>query len=221
MNDTTYTFIQDIREKKSTASGARHRVSGAKSKKCTLPHENLTPAQLRRRNGPVKTYSCAKPCTYEEFKDMPEKVQWFYIDTCLNTFGGTSTKLAEMWGVTGQCVRQNMKRLRINRDRSRGNDELWQKFLAKGDTPVGEEVTQEVAESVEIEETPEVPATPEETEPENAAPAFSAIRNHASIHLNYTGTPYQVLSFLLSCSMGQDDSQVFDIDITFTDHKEV
>lgn len=172
----------------------------------------------------MKTYSCAKPCTYEEFKAMPEKVQWFYIDTCLNTFGGSVTKLAEMWGVTGQCVRKNMKRLRINRDGSRGNDELWQKFLGNTETPAEEEVTQEVTESVdpvEIEETPEAPAIPEEAEPETEAPAFPIIRNHARIQLNYTGTPYQVLSLLLNCSMGQDDSQVFDIDITFTEHKEV
>ena len=220
MNDTTYTFISDIREKKSMASGARHRVSGAKSKKCTLPHENLTPAQLRRRNGPVKTYSCAKPCTYKEFKAMPEKVQWFYIDTCLNTFGGSTSKLAAMWGVTTQCVRVNMKRLGIKRDKNPGSDELWQKFLGNTETPAEEEVAQEVTESVEIEETPEVPAIPEEAEPETEAPAFPVIRNHASIHLSYTGTPYQVLSFLLNCSMGQDDSQVFDIDITFKDHKE-
>lgn len=217
MDDTRYTFVSDIREKKSTARGARHRVCGAKSKKCTLPHENLTPAQMKRRNGPVKTYSCSQPCTYEEFKDMPEKIQWFYIDTCLNKFGGSTSKLAAMWGVTTQCVRVNMKRLGIKRDKKPGSDELWQEFLAKGDTPE-EEVTQEVTEPVEIEETPEVPATPEEVEPE--APVFSVIRNHASIHLNYTGTPYQVFNFLLNCGIGADDDSVFDIDITLTGREE-
>ena len=206
MDDTTYTFISDIREKKSAASGARHRVCGAKSKKCTLPHEKLTPAQLRRRNGPVKTYSCSRPCTYEEFKSMPNDIKKFYIRTCVDTFGGSTALIAKMFGVTRQSVDRWYRTLGLKLPYTRGDKEKWAAFLMKADAQ-----TQEEPAVVE----PELPDVPEAEQ----APA-PIIRTNASIHLSYTGTPYQVLSFLLNCSIGQDDSQVFDIDITFTDHKE-
>lgn len=201
MDDTTYTFISDIREKKSTASGARHRVCGAKSKKCTLPHEKLTPAQLRRRNGPVKTYSCSRPCTYFQFTEMPEDIQKQYLTNLLSTHGASVTSIAMMWEVTSQTVRKHFSRLGIPRDRIRCNSILWSQFLRGNEEPQQEAVCEP------------------EAEPQSSPAPI--IRTNASIHLSYTGTPYQVLSFLLNCSMGQDDSQVFDIDITFADHKEV
>lgn len=218
MDDTRYTFISDIREKKSTARGARHRVCGAKSKKCTLPHENLTPAQMKRRNGPVKTYRCSRPCTYEEFKSWPEHIRKFYIITLMETYGASTAMIAEMWGVTTQTARRVFKELGVSLTRTRGDAILWQSFLDRD--AVGLPVANEVVPEAEAEAEPvaEEPVAVQEVEPE--APVFSVIRNHASIHLNYTGTPYQVFNFLLNCGIGADDDSVFDIDITLTGREE-
>lgn len=59
MND----FEKEVREKKSIASGARHRVNGSKSKRCTLPSDYLTPAQRKKLNGEVYTVNLNKPIT--------------------------------------------------------------------------------------------------------------------------------------------------------------
>ncbi len=54
MTDAEYLFRRDSADKKVTARSANKRVSGAKSKKCTLPSDYLTAAQKKRLNGEVK-----------------------------------------------------------------------------------------------------------------------------------------------------------------------
>ena len=60
MNDFDYDALQ----KKRIASGAFHMKRGSRSKRCSLPSDNLTPAQLKRRNGPVSTYKLDQPMSW-------------------------------------------------------------------------------------------------------------------------------------------------------------
>ena len=60
MDDAVYTFVQDSKEKKAIGRGARHRVRGSKSKRCSLPSDGMTHAQWKRSNGPVITYNLTK-----------------------------------------------------------------------------------------------------------------------------------------------------------------
>lgn len=48
MTDAEYLFRRDSADKKATARSANKRVSGAKSKKCTLPSDYLTAAQKKK-----------------------------------------------------------------------------------------------------------------------------------------------------------------------------
>ena len=57
MNDFDFENMQ----KKRIAQGARHRVCGSKSRKCSLPSDLLTAAQKRKLNGPVERYDMGKP----------------------------------------------------------------------------------------------------------------------------------------------------------------
>ena len=72
MNDFDY----DVLQKKRTAAGARHMKRGSRSKRCSLPSDNLTPAQLKRRNGPVSTYKLDAPMRWDDFKAMPVDLRW-------------------------------------------------------------------------------------------------------------------------------------------------
>lgn len=71
MNDFDFENMQ----KKRIAQGARHRVCGSKSKKCSLPSDLLTAAQKRKLNGPVESYDMGRPMSWDRFTVMPRDLQ--------------------------------------------------------------------------------------------------------------------------------------------------
>ena len=73
-------FYDDVKERNAMKSGAFHKVNGSKSKRCTLPSDNLTPAQKRKLNGPVKEYELHKAMSWAEFKQLPLDLQQVHLD---------------------------------------------------------------------------------------------------------------------------------------------
>lgn len=86
MTDEEYIFRQDIKERKAAGRGAFHRKCGAKSKKCTLPHERLTKKELEKMNGEVESYNPKAWYTYEEFKKLPMKFQVEYVNSLMTRY---------------------------------------------------------------------------------------------------------------------------------------
>ena len=104
MNDTTYTFVETVRDRKAMASGARHKVNGSKSKKCTLPSDNLTAAQKKKLNGAVKNYCINHPMSWSEFKSMPLDLQQEHLDYIQSRFEvGVNTISRAVFGM-GDCT---------------------------------------------------------------------------------------------------------------------
>ena len=95
MNDFDYDALQ----KKRIAAGARHMRRGSRSKRCFLPSDNLTPAQLKRRNGPVSTYKLDAPMRWDDFKEMPADLQKQYLTYLVETYGATNEMLGDMFYV--------------------------------------------------------------------------------------------------------------------------
>ena len=95
MNDFDYDALQ----KKRIAAGARHMKRGSRSKRCSLPSDNLTPAQLKRRNGPVSTYKLDEPMRWDDFKAMPADLQKQYLTNLVETYGATNEMLGDMFYV--------------------------------------------------------------------------------------------------------------------------
>jgi len=107
---TVNDFDYDSYQKKNIARSAAHRKGGSKSRKCSLPHDNLTPAQLRKLNGETKTYDLGKPMTYDEFKAMPADIRQEYIRVLHNRFGvGISTISRELFGLSGTALWLHLK----------------------------------------------------------------------------------------------------------------
>jgi hypothetical protein len=86
MNDHAYTFIETVKDRKSLVPSSRHRVNGSKSKRCTLPSDNLTPAERNKLNGEVKTYAIHRPMSWEAFKSMPVAHQQEHLDYIQSQF---------------------------------------------------------------------------------------------------------------------------------------
>lgn len=98
MEDETYTFIQTVRDRKATAHSARYKKNGSKSRKCTLPSDYLTPAEKRRRNSAVQTYTMNVPHTKKELNAWPEDMQHEYIKSIIDRFNPSNRALGEMLG---------------------------------------------------------------------------------------------------------------------------
>lgn len=109
MNDFDY----DSMQKKRIARGAMNMKRGSKSKKCSLPHDGWTAAQLRRLNGPVSTYKLDEPMQWGSFKAMPEDLQRKYITSLQENYQANDAMMGAMFGVVGGSVLNARKRLGI------------------------------------------------------------------------------------------------------------
>lgn len=131
MNDFDY----DVLQKKRIAAGARHMKRGSRSKRCSLPSDNLTPAQLKRRNGPVSTYKLDAPMRWDDFRAMPEDLQKQYLVGLVDSYKTTNEMLGEMFHVHWSTVadlRRNLgiggKRGRLTDDEKEIRDRMWAAF---------------------------------------------------------------------------------------------
>ena len=132
MNDFDYDALQ----KKRIAAGARHMKRGSRSKRCSLPSDNLTPAQLKRRNGPVSTYKLDEPMRWDDFKAMPADLQKKYLTNLVETYGATNEMLGDMFYVHPTHVGAVKKALgvvshnphRLIGEKKAIRDQMWAAF---------------------------------------------------------------------------------------------
>lgn len=104
-------FDYDVMQKKRTAAGAYHRKGGSKSKKCSLPSDNLTEAQKRKLNGPVTTVNLNQPVSWKDFKPLSDSLKKSYLINLLNTYKPNGPMLGEMFGVSSKTVTDELHRL--------------------------------------------------------------------------------------------------------------
>ena len=132
MNDFDYDALQ----KKRIAAGARHMKRGSRSKRCSLPSDNLTPAQLKRRNGPVSTYKLDAPMRWDDFKAMPVDLQKQYLTNLVETYGATNEMLGDMFYVHPTHVGAVKKALgvfshnprHLSKEKKTIRDQMWAAF---------------------------------------------------------------------------------------------
>ena len=182
MNDFDYDALQ----KKRIAAGARHMKRGSRSKRCSLPSDNLTPAQLKRRNGPVSTYKLDEPMRWDDFKAMPVDLQKQYLTNLVETYGATNEMLGDMFYVHPTHVGAVKKALgvvshnphRISGKQKDIRDQMWAAFC-NGVVGGGDAVKETPREPEKVETLPvqcpdeleEVAVTPVDTEaPTEAEP---------------------------------------------------
>lgn len=136
MTDERYTLAQTNRERKTTARSASHRVNGSKSKRCTLPSDTLTPAQIRKLSGPVLTYSMDRPYTLAELKGWPADLRHEYMQSLLDRYQPSHADLAGMLQCSKNSITYALKQhFGITRKwggprvRSSDSTQGWQTFL--------------------------------------------------------------------------------------------
>jgi hypothetical protein len=100
MTDEKYTLISDIKSKKAAARGAFARKGGSRSKRCSLPSDNLTPAQLKRRNSQVTTVKLNQPITYAELQTLTPSLKFLYLDNLIHHYKARRIDLVTMLKIT-------------------------------------------------------------------------------------------------------------------------
>ena len=180
MNDFDY----DVLQKKRIAAGARHMRRGGRSKRCSLPSDNLTPAQLKRRNGPVSTYKLDAPMRWDDFKAMPVDLQKKYLTNLVETYGATNEMLGDMFYVHPTHVGTVKKALgvvshnphRLIGEKKAIRDQMWAAFC-NGVVGGGDAVKETPKEPEKVETLPV--RCPDELEEAALTPAGSEAHTEA------------------------------------------
>lgn len=140
-------FYEDVKQKKSLVSSARHKVGGSRSRKCTLPSDHLTAAQKRGLNGPVHTYAVNRPTTWAQFKEMPADIQQAHLDYIQNRFSvGLGTVARLVWGVSDSCAYNYAAKQGLSYQNFRGSHNAegfaglksWSGLYGETEAPAGE-----------------------------------------------------------------------------------
>lgn len=119
MTDEKYTFIEDVREKKRTATGAHHkRTHCGKGGAIRFPSDFKTKKELNAMNGEVKSYKLNDPMSWAEFKAMPDDIKIAYITALRKKYNVSDTKIAAMLGVNQHSLTDMTARLGIRSGRA-------------------------------------------------------------------------------------------------------
>ena len=224
MNDFDY----DVLQKKRIAAGARHMKRGSRSKRCSLPSDNLTPAQLKRRNGPVSTYKLDEPMRWDDFKSMPVDLQKKYLTNLVETYGATNEMLGDMFYVHPTHVGAVKKALgvvshnphRLIGEKKAIRDQMWAAFC-NGVVGGGDAVKETPKEPKKVETLPvrcpdvleEASITPADTEaPTEAEPVIVKIpmldMTELSATFNGWFTPETFLGWIAKLPIPEADVRI-------------
>lgn len=154
MNDFDY----DVLQRKRSTYGARYKKNGSKSRKCTLPQDTMSAAELKRRNGNMNTFNLSKPMGWETFKAMHDDLKCEYIVSLREKFNANGSRIARMMGVCESTMLALIRELglaeKTHRNMSRAQLAAWDAFCNPQPVVIPDE-------PCEVEEEKPVEAIPE------------------------------------------------------------
>lgn len=98
MDDIKYEYITDIKNKKSTARGARYR--NVKHRRVTLPNDNLTKKEWKKMNGTLKELDLSAKYSWEELKEFDARMIADYLDYLVRRFGCNNRELCSVLSIS-------------------------------------------------------------------------------------------------------------------------
>lgn len=135
MNDIEFILKEDIKKKKQAGSGYRYKKNGSKSKKCSLPSDNLSKKELNKMNGECKVYNLSEKMNYSNFCAMPFDLQVKYLEMLRDKFGANQTDIAKMMNVAPSTLASHRYKFLNNKpvfpssNRSRLDKDAWNRFI--------------------------------------------------------------------------------------------
>lgn len=120
--------------------------------KVRLPHDKLTPAQLKQKNGPVETHNLHGPMKWDELLAVPHDLRKEYLERLRDEYKATQIMLAGMLGVSVSTFRRRCNEWGIKFPKTGGHlsepDRMrWARFQ-EGTDAQEENEPQEIPETV-------------------------------------------------------------------------
>lgn len=126
MKDETFVFIQDVKEKRTTARSARNaRTHTGKSGAVKLPCDYMTPKELKAMNGECKSYRLNDPLSWGDFKVLPDDLKTIYIKSLREKYNIPDFKIAEAMGISKQTMIFEIRRLGLSKGKKAGGKIKW------------------------------------------------------------------------------------------------
>lgn len=135
MTDERFVYNADLRDRKRTASGARAKKGGSRSRRCTLPSDALSASQKRKLNGSVESISLNSPMSWARLRELAPTLQFLYLDHLVNEHKARRVDLCAMLGVatcTFWKLQQKLPGKLIFNNRPKKPAPEWETFMAAG-----------------------------------------------------------------------------------------
>lgn len=208
MTDERYVYTQEQRDRKRTASGARAKKGGSRSKRCPLPSDALTKAQKAKLNGPVESVNLNRPMTYAQLKELSQTLQYLYLDHLISAHKARRADLLAMLGISQSTWFNLMKKLpgkiefSLNVPKHQAPE--WLAFLANS------QPAQEATQAPEAETQAPAPAETENAPQAATEPTSAILAGSITVRTTASG----MLAALLR--MIDDPDQEYTFTVNFT-----
>lgn len=214
MTNEEYVFQQTSRERKRIGAGAYARKNGSRTRKCTLPSDNMTAGQIKKRNGEIMQYKLNQPMKWKEFKSMPEDLQKEYIQKLASEKKARAIDIAEMLGVHKNYFSKHARTLfqgetPFTRTHQVNQSQEWRDFI-EGNITTPEERKNEEVNSLEERSEEAETANERVKQPKNAETTERMKIKKG--YICYEGRPQEVFSKLI---LGLNPEQTYGFEILF------
>ena len=208
MTDERYVYTQDQRDRKRTASGARAKKGGSRSKRCPLPSDTLTKAQKDSLNGPVESVNLNQLMTYAQLKELTPTLQFLYLDHLVTVHKARRIDLQEMLGIANRTLELQIKGLPeklVFKKGRRSPAPEWMAFL--GST----QPAQEAAQAPDAETQAPAPAETENAPQAATEPTPAILAGSITVRTTASGMLAALLRLI------DDPAQTYTFTVNFTE----
>lgn len=109
MTDAAFCFNDTNRERAIVKRSASKKKNGSKSKRCSLPSDNMTRKEIAKMNSPVQSWKMTEFYSWEEFKQMPKDIQAEYLNFIIDKYGvGLETISTVVFGKTRSTLMKHI-----------------------------------------------------------------------------------------------------------------
>lgn len=133
MTDERYSYVEDVKNRKNVA-----RSGGKKGKSrygCSLPVDYMTTKEKRDANSRWISITYDRPISFDKFLAYSDDDKRKYLQIVIDNHGGTTGRIAEMFGCTEAGVKKFRQDLDIKspvyKFGTTNIDTLWETFLTR------------------------------------------------------------------------------------------
>lgn len=109
--------------------------------KIRLPQDNMTPGQLKERNGEMELYSLGRPMKWPQLQAMPADLRRMYLEKLRDEYRANQVMLADMLGISVHTFRKACTKwgVKFRPNGGHSNHEImarWSEFMGEEYKPV-------------------------------------------------------------------------------------